>query len=48
MSRLLRSAGSFDEGHGEQWNPRWIMVHMIEEHARHCDYADQSLDGVTG
>lgn len=35
---------------GEQWNLRWIMVHMIEEYARHCGHADlirQSIDGVT-
>ena len=33
------------------WNLRWIMVHMIEEYARHCGHADyirQSIDGVTG
>ena len=35
---------------GGQWNLRWIMVHMIEEYARHCGHADlirQSIDGVT-
>lgn len=34
---------------GERWNLRWIMVHMIEEYARHCGHADfirQSLDGI--
>jgi len=34
---------------GERWNLRWIMVHMIEEYARHCGHADlirQSIDGV--
>ncbi len=39
---------TFDSG--EQWNLRWIMVHMIEEYARHCGHADlirQSIDGVT-
>ncbi len=33
------------------WNLRWIMVHMIEEYARHCGHADyirQSIDGATG
>lgn len=30
---------------------RWIMVHMIEEYARHCGHADllrEAVDGVTG
>ncbi len=34
---------------GEPINLRWIMVHMIEEYARHCGHADlirQSVDGV--
>jgi uncharacterized damage-inducible protein DinB len=31
-------------------NLRWILVHMIEEYARHCGHADlirQSIDGST-
>ena len=34
---------------GEHINLRWILVHMIEEYARHCGHADllrQSIDGV--
>ena len=30
---------------------RWILVHMIEEYARHCGHADllrESIDGQTG
>ncbi|MDQ2750141.1 MAG: DinB family protein [Actinomycetota bacterium] len=30
---------------------RWILVHMIEEYARHCGHADflrENIDGVTG
>ncbi len=37
--------------HGEHWNLRWILVHMIEEYARHCGHADlirESIDGVVG
>ncbi len=37
--------------HGQDVNVRWIMVHMIEEYARHCGHADllrESIDGVTG
>lgn len=32
------------------WNLRWIMIHMIEEYARHCGHADlirESIDGDT-
>lgn len=35
---------------GVVWNLRWIMVHMIEEYARHCGHADllrESIDGST-
>ncbi len=51
------AAGSLDQisvrSHprsGQQWNLRWIMVHMIEEYARHCGHADlirESIDGDT-
>ena len=30
---------------------RWILVHLIEEYARHCGQADlirQAIDGATG
>jgi len=33
---------------GEHWNLRWVLVHMIEEYARHCGHADlirESIDG---
>lgn len=36
------------EGH---FSMRWILVHMIEEYARHCGHADlirESIDGATG
>jgi uncharacterized damage-inducible protein DinB len=38
---------------GGQWRPnlRWILLHMIEETARHNGHADllrESIDGVTG
>ncbi len=42
------SAGANREG--EHWNLRWILVHMIEEYARHCGHADlirESIDGDT-
>ncbi len=35
---------------GEGWSMRWILIHMIEEYARHCGHADlirQSIDGNT-
>ena len=39
------------ESHGEATNLRWILVHMIEEYARHCGHADflrEAVDGVVG
>lgn len=36
---------------GENWSMRWILVHMIEETARHCGHADfirESIDGSVG
>ena len=36
---------------GEGISLRWILVHMIEEYARHNGHADlirQSIDGATG
>ncbi len=35
---------------GTHWNLRWIVVHMIEEYARHCGHADlirEAIDGDT-
>ena len=36
--------------HGE-YSLRWILVHLVEEYARHCGHADllrQAIDGQTG
>ncbi|MEM8923244.1 MAG: DinB family protein [Actinomycetota bacterium] len=33
----------------DNWDLRWIMIHMIEEYARHCGHADlirESIDGT--
>ncbi|MFI6793508.1 DinB family protein [Nonomuraea sp. NPDC050383] len=37
--------------HGERFSHRWILVHMIEEYARHNGHADllrERIDGTTG
>jgi hypothetical protein len=37
--------------HGEHYTLRWIVVHMIEEYARHNGHADflrEAIDGSTG
>ena len=42
---------SVRERKGEKWSMRWILVHMIEELARHAGHADflrEALDGQTG
>jgi uncharacterized damage-inducible protein DinB len=36
---------------GEDVSMRWVMIHMIEETARHCGHVDivrELIDGVTG
>jgi len=36
---------------GRSVNLRWVLVHMIEEYARHCGHADllrERIDGVVG
>jgi uncharacterized damage-inducible protein DinB len=37
--------------HDRPTNVRWVLVHLIEEYARHCGHADlirESIDGRTG
>lgn len=52
MTRSLDQLSSrCREADGNAWNLRWIVVHMIEEYARHCGHADflrQAIDGATG
>jgi uncharacterized damage-inducible protein DinB len=48
---LDRPAYWIDEYHGTAPSLRWILIHMIEEYARHNGHADllrESLDGLTG
>jgi hypothetical protein len=36
---------------GRRYSLRWILIHMVEEYARHCGHADfirQALDGTVG
>ncbi|MCD1284552.1 DinB family protein [Brevibacterium sp. GP-SGM9] len=36
---------------GHRFNVRWVLIHMIEEYARHAGHADlirEDIDGVTG
>jgi len=36
---------------GEPWNLRWVLVHMVEEYARHNGHADlirEAIDGSVG
>ena len=49
----LAALNDLDRGIDFDWRPnlRWIMVHMIEEYARHAGHADlirERIDGVTG
>ncbi len=54
--QIVADAGSFDDvGRrrlgGEEVSLRWIVVHLIEEYARHNGHADllrQAIDGTVG
>ncbi|MFT3886586.1 MAG: DinB family protein [Arachnia sp.] len=41
----------FDDGRGEVMDARWVVIHMIQETARHLGHLDilrEELDGSTG
>ena len=52
--RRVAAAPSLDvtgTGRGQEFSLRWIMVHMIEEYARHNGHADllrERIDGTVG
>lgn len=40
-----------EQSSGYRFNVRWVLIHMIEEYARHVGHADlirESIDGSTG
>lgn len=44
-----RSVGSSADG--QHWDLRWILIHLVEETARHAGHADllrEAIDGATG
>jgi uncharacterized damage-inducible protein DinB len=54
---VVARAGSLDQlsvstdRHGERFTLRWVMLHLIEETARHAGHADllrQAIDGSVG
>jgi hypothetical protein len=47
----LDAMGAATFGDGGRFNLRWVLLHMIEETARHAGHADlvrESIDGATG
>nr|WP_228282794.1 DinB family protein [Brevibacterium atlanticum] len=39
------------DSRGQRFNVRWILIHLIEEYARHAGHADlirEDIDGQTG
>jgi hypothetical protein len=57
LSRSIEAAAdsldvlSVKDRKGEHWSLRWILIHMIEETARHAGHADlirESIDGEIG
>jgi hypothetical protein len=54
---VVRAAGSLDRlsvrtgREGQRWDLRWVLIHMIEETARHAGHADllrEAIDGQVG
>ena len=44
-------ASSIRRRENQHVNLRWILVHLVEEYARHCGHADllrEAIDGATG
>ena len=54
MRARVEAAPSLDSTgtqNGKEYSLRWIMIHMIEEYARHLGHADfirERIDGSTG
>ena len=55
--KVVAAAASLDQlsvqprGNGQHFDLRWVMLHLIEETARHAGHADllrEAIDGVTG
>ena len=47
----LDAVTKFPNGRGVIFSMRWVLIHMIEETARHAGHADlirESIDGTTG
>jgi hypothetical protein len=53
----VAAAGSLDQlsvqprGNGKHFDLRWVLLHLIEETARHAGHADlirEAIDGSTG
>jgi hypothetical protein len=51
---VVRSTGGLDRlsvaasADGERWDLRWVLLHMIEETARHAGHADLLREAVDG
>jgi len=48
---LDRLSAGVGRENGERWNLRWVLLHMIEETARHAGHADllrEAIDGKVG
>jgi hypothetical protein len=55
--KVVAAAGSLDQlsvqprGNGKHFDLRWVLLHLIEETARHAGHADlirEAIDGSTG
>jgi uncharacterized damage-inducible protein DinB len=47
----LETVAPAPDYYGNEWTLRWVLLHLIEETARHAGHADllrEAIDGVTG
>ena len=51
MTAAAASLDAAGERGGKHYTLRWVLVHMVEEYARHNGHADllrERIDGATG
>jgi hypothetical protein len=51
LDPVAAAEGTSDPTHGRQYTLRWVLVHMIDEYARHLGHADiirEAIDGEVG
>jgi len=51
IGRDWAEVAAADQIYRAMYSLRWLLIHLVEEYARHCGQADlirQAIDGATG